>query len=473
MKPSEFAQLIKSKYPQYQNVSDENLVGLVTSKYPQYKSQIDSPSIVEKVGSGVGKFIGDVTGLSGIRKGIDDATNLEKASEDITKSALDSNKIIEEARKLPIGDPNRKILLQVAGSTASLASQQAEASLKSSIKESQVAASAGKLALTTATAGTPGVASLVSKPGVALAARATESGITGAVFQALSNIEKDVPIKKGVGTATAIAASIPIVGKVLSGAKNLIGKTGQKIQTTVIRPLDTDVKDGFKIDNIKKYDLGGSLGQTYQKTQSKLNELTKQLNERVKRSDVTVDLNEVYEKTVNSLSGSKSSNFGNISSGKRVLENLANEIEEVSSNGLVDLAESQAIKQAAGKKGAWVFGSADPDATAVEQVYTAFYRELKNEIEQKAPGGVAEINRQISELIPIMRAVIRRIPVAERNNLISLTDLIGLGFSSIDPSAVAVLAINKLSKSGRVGNLLSKIASQPAKTSIGKRVFGN
>lgn len=41
MTKPEFAQTIKQKYPQYQNVSDEELVQLVVSKYPEYQSQIE------------------------------------------------------------------------------------------------------------------------------------------------------------------------------------------------------------------------------------------------------------------------------------------------------------------------------------------------------------------------------------------------------------------------------------------------
>ena len=208
-----------------------------------------------------------------------------------------------------------------------------------------------------------------------------------------------------------------------------------------------------------------------------MNDLTKQLQSKIIRSKEVVDLNQVYKRTVNNLTGGKARNFGNIGSIKRVSDNLASEIEEVSTNGLVDVAEAQLVKQGAGTKGAWVYGSADPDASAVEKVYTAFYRELRKEIEQKASPGIREVNQQLSELIPIMNSVIRRIPVAERNNAFSLTDVLSLGFGALNPSAFALAAVNKLSKSGRVGAFLAEKGERLAKrkipkTRIGERIFG-
>lgn len=39
--PSQFAQKVKSKYPQYQNIKDDELVSKMIEKYPSYKDQID------------------------------------------------------------------------------------------------------------------------------------------------------------------------------------------------------------------------------------------------------------------------------------------------------------------------------------------------------------------------------------------------------------------------------------------------
>jgi len=342
----------------------------------------------------------------------------------------------------------------------------------------QTAGAVGKLGLTVGTLGTGAVATKLGLTGgKALAARVAEGGIIGGAFTALDNLSKKEKITKNLATGVAIGGAIPLAGaavqKVIGGTSK---KLGENIQKSLIKPTKTDISDGFRVENIKKYNLGGSLSQTLEKTNSKLNDLTKQLYSKLgSRKDTVIDLNEAASETANRLLKDKSKYFGNVNSVKNVLGKLSSEIEETSGNGLVDLMEAQAIKKAAGVKGAWVFGHADPDAEAIEMVYTKFYQVLREEIEKKAPEGVREINKQIGELIPISHALIRRIPVAERNNAISLTDLISLGFSAVDPKAWGIVGINRLTKSGNFANLLTRIGDvknlQP-KGAIGQRIFG-
>ena len=52
--------------------------------------------------------------------------------------------------------------------------------------------------------------------------------------------------------------------------------------------------------------------------------------------------------------------------------------------------------------------------------------------------------------------MLKRIPVAERNNLLSLTDSIGLYASVFDPRALALIGAKKLSASGSFANMLLK-----------------
>lgn len=61
----------------------------------------------------------------------------------------------------------------------------------------------------------------------------------------------------------------------------------------------------------------------------------------------------------------------------------------------------------------------------------------------------------MSEIIPIQNAVLERIPVAAKNNPISLTDVISLtGALAGKPQALALTGVNLLSKSAKFGNLL-------------------
>jgi hypothetical protein len=273
-------------------------------------------------------------------------------------------------------------------------------------------------------------------------------------------------------TAAIVAGLFPVVGKIaMAGFK----KTGERIMQSSIKPTMKDFEDGFKISNIARYNVGGTLQEIETKTHVQLNKLTQQLNKSLKNSNTAINLNDVYDSVFSNLIRNKSKNFGEAQATKRVLDNLKIEIEEVAGkNGLVDLVEATNIKRGAGTKGAWSFGRVEPDSNATEKIYNIFYNKLKIAIEKAEPtNSVKMINKQISELIPISNAVIRRIPVDQRNNILGLTDSIGLFSAVFDPKALALIGGKKLLSSSRFGSYLANIA-QKAKTgnSVNRRILG-
>lgn len=308
------------------------------------------------------------------------------------------------------------------------------------------------------------------------------------------------------GTKAAIGGAVGgIASGAIAGVGNLLGKMGEKIQTSVIKPTATDIADGFSVENVNKYGLGGTLNQTYSKTQDKLSELTNQLNEKLTNADTSVDIQGVYQQTLADLTSQKGSlkSFGFNTKLASALDQLKAEVDniipEASSanapidlrnlrNGAIDLAsknfqndvptsvsvpEAQLIKQASGKLGAWSFGKTDPESSAVETVYNTFYRNMKIAIEKASPDGVREINKQIGDLIPIQNALIRRMPVAERNAALSLTDIISMTAGTIHPSSFGLSVLNRFMKSGAAGNALSNYVSSAVRKvapSIGEAI---
>lgn len=295
-------------------------------------------------------------------------------------------------------------------------------------------------------------------------------------------------------TAAIIGAAFPVVGSAYKAVKSsTLGNVGKKIQTAVIRPQAVDIKDGFQIENVNKYDLGGSVSDTLLKSQQKLNKLSSKLRTTLKGTDAGVDMVQAYKDTVQSLANNKTRLFGNIKKTMSILTDLREEL-DLSLKGYatqggeqalpeyagqlasglnnVDLWTATQIKRGAGTKGAWVYGSGDPDASAIQKVYNTFYSKLKTAIEKAAPKEVADINKQISEIIPISHAALRRLPIEQRNNLLSLSDNMGLFSAIFDPKALALIGANKLAKSGKVGEFLVKLAEKEAKTPIGKRIMG-
>jgi len=263
--------------------------------------------------------------------------------------------------------------------------------------------------------------------------------------------------------AAMIGAAFPLAGKAWQKGKQYLGKgmqmTGKKIMSSVMRPYIADVKDGFKMDYVFKHDLGGTLSETLYKTSKKLNYMGAKLSNTLKSSDEMIDLNAVYKSTKTRLVGKdvKAKRFGEIGSINNVLKQLKDEIKKsIGKSGKANLVDANFVKKGAGAKGAWVYGMADKDARATAKVYTTFYQELRKAIETSGPKNIQAINKTISELIPIQNAILRRIPVAERNNLLSLTDTLGLFATIFDPKALAATGVNSLLKSAKVGNWLYK-----------------
>jgi len=264
-------------------------------------------------------------------------------------------------------------------------------------------------------------------------------------------------------TAALVAGLFPIAGGLLFNGVKALKPLGEKIQMSVIRPTINDVKNGFKIQNVNKYNLGGSLGETLTKSSITMNNLGKKMATLTKNSNESVNLNNTYKQVSDALlKTSKAKQFGDIGATQRVLNNLKKEIEAVGGkNGLVNLYDATAVKRGAATKGAWAYGRFDPDSSATELIYDTFYNKLKTQLENTKYGPeIKAINKQLSEIIPVHTAALRRLPVEQRNNALSLTDSMGLYATLLDPKAMALVGANKLMKSGTFGKFLVDVGTR-------------
>ncbi len=283
-------------------------------------------------------------------------------------------------------------------------------------------------------------------------------GASMAQNSSAGDVAKQTAIGGALGGATAGA---------VAGLGHLIGATGDKIMTSVIKPSKNDIADGFSLQTLKDYNLGGSLNTTMDKTQAALGDLSKQLNDKLAGSTATINLNDPLNQTIQELTdSSKLKGFGANGKILTALDNLKNEVGMVNGEGGISIPDAQTVKQAAGSFGAWQYGKVDPESKAQEIVYNTFYSKLKTAIEDNSPAGVQAINKELGRLIPIQNAVLRRLPVAERSGLISLNDMIGLVGSTAHPAALGPTILNMVSKSGAAGSLLSKLGPAAARLAI-------
>lgn len=274
---------------------------------------------------------------------------------------------------------------------------------------------------------------------------------------------------KDAKTAGIISGAIPWAGAAFQALKPV--KLGEKIQTVVIKPTATDLKNGFKIENLNKYNLGGNLEQSAAKTQAAIEQRASQLRQILAPGSAKVNLNETYQAVAKAVEATKFKNAGSNLAVKRELDNFLQEIQQLSPSGTVDIANAQLAKRAFGANGAWEYNVPRADANAIETIYTSAYNVLKKQIEVAAGQSgskVAALNKELSEIIPIEHALIRRLPVSARNAPLSLTDLVSIiGGNKL---GLPLFVLNRALKSGKVG---AALAGTPAtRGTVGTLISG-
>jgi hypothetical protein len=305
---------------------------------------------------------------------------------------------------------------------------------------------------------------------------ATKVGTEGLVGGGTVALQRGDITDDDVKTAAIISSMFPIAGSLIKPFGKGVQKAGEKIQTTVLKPSKVDMENGFKIANVNKYGLGGSLNKTIGTAEATMNRLSQQLSNTLAKSDTKLKVSDLFEDTRKALQTQTLKQFGDNSSLDSALNKLMQELQIVAPDGSISIPSANEIKRAAGKKGSWVFGMTDPDSKASEIVYNTFYNKIKTAIEKAAPE-VKGINKQLSEIIPIQNAAIRRLPVEMRNQSIGLLDTIGLVGSVFDPKALGIIGANRLAKSGTFGDILvqagRKLQNPEESNVLMQRFFGS
>ena len=269
-----------------------------------------------------------------------------------------------------------------------------------------------------------------------------------------------------IGGAGAVAGkavkSVLQPGGVIQKIGRTVRKAGEGIQGIVIKPVKKDFDAGFKIENVSKYDLGGNLGDSFEKVHNILKEKKSELDEIVKKISPSkrykFDIKTYIDELENKYS---KGGIGQLGQGRQKMTELENMKKDLAfslgddwERRLLGFDDILAIKRQAGLNSAFRHDPLKPQATPDEQVWTDFYMTLKNRLEKEAPKEFAEVNKVMSEIIPIEQAIVRRIPIAERSNVLNIGDLMSLVGATYNPAALSVGIANRLLKSGSVANIL-------------------
>lgn len=306
------------------------------------------------------------------------------------------------------------------------------------------------------------IASIPFTGGLSAAGLIGTSAGLGAAQSAGGAMQQNAPAsevgKQGLIGGAISAATAGILGLVTKA----LGSLAAKSVTLAVRPTTADFADGynsqFAIDN----GLTGNAQQIADKTRTFIGGLISKLQGVLGNSDKGIDLAPIFDTTNASLKSQSGleSNFLQNTNIQSALEKLQNEVLQVNPTGQLSLPGAQTVKQMTGMFGEWLNGAPDPEANAMSTVANTFYHNLKVAIEKAFPEGeIANINEQIQNAIPIMRAAIRRIPVAARAQALSLSDMLSfLGFSATGGASAAIPAIQHGMSSGLVSSIAPKVA---------------
>jgi hypothetical protein len=287
--------------------------------------------------------------------------------------------------------------------------------------------------------------------------------------QSLGNIAAETAIGGGIGAVTGAGLGIAGVGaKALATplstvTQNLIpglDKIAGKIEKIVLKPREKDYLAGFKEENVLKYDLGGSVRDTIKKATEKLTQLRNQARTIRGASNKVINLSDIVKETADQLKKDVGQNVGLNQDINKALEYWVKELEIRTDTGKLDIPGAQELKEAIGTFGNWQYGTNTPESSAKEVVSNVLYSKIKNSIEKNTPQGLKDINKQMSDIIPIKNAAVKRLPVEERNAIAPISDIIAASAALQNPAGWGLVLLNQLQKSGRFAQKLYQTSTK-------------
>lgn len=245
----------------------------------------------------------------------------------------------------------------------------------------------------------------------------------------------------------------------------------EKIQKTVLRARAKDFDSGFDIANIEKHGLQGSPDEVLAKADAKIQEKAAELKRLISEGadegfEVDIDriLNDVQANIGKKQGADLAANAGPIFDEFRRWADEQKRLGGPGREGL-DLWNAQEFKQLMGRHGSWEkfnaargVGNTLPDmhrSRAAQEVYLA----VKDAIETAAPEGVKEVNKALSELIPVRNTAKYRKIVSDRNNPIRLSDYMSTLGAIANPGAgLAMAGAGRFTTSGFGAKTLYRLA---------------
>lgn len=236
-------------------------------------------------------------------------------------------------------------------------------------------------------------------------------------------------------------------------------KLGERISKASLKFTKSDIDAGADVRTGAIYDVQrSSLGDTLDETQKRIAGYNNIVKEVVQKSGdpMVIDLQNAL-KNVRSKFTAEGSSL-NIPK----YEQLLGEI-EASFNRFIPDWQQRRLSVSEGLKTRREFGKQavfhhDPlnrgDNALKEELYNALYMEMKKELDTNLPPQFKGANEALSKLIPYQNAILRRLPIEERQNIMGITDNMTTIAGLFDPKALALGAVNRALRNPGLGRFL-------------------
>ena len=229
------------------------------------------------------------------------------------------------------------------------------------------------------------------------------------------------------------SAALGMGGKVLSGIEgNSLKDAAARVQGTKVKINSPEYKKGAENEMYTKHEVFGGAKNVREQWQDKIEKTSAQVKERIQNQpDVPENYTSIDDifNAADAAAVKYGKNRTDIIAEKKAIAELRAHYEEAYPEGTMSLLDAQAEKQAAGHKGDWytIAGEVktDPALSSTGKAYNAVYDALKSTVENKGAPGIRELNKQLSEFIPMERAARKQVLVNSRKNLIPLDTFIG------------------------------------------------
>jgi hypothetical protein len=437
MNPQEFAQKIKAKYPQYNDVDDATLAQKVIEKYPQYKASVtmaEAPkkSILEKTTGVVnaifpGKRLGEAVGNS-----IDAIRGL--ASGDMERFGSSA-------------DANARLVAPVAGDVASIGLNLATAG---------GAGTAGKF-----------VPQLLKSIGLG-------AGISGA--EAVAEGGSIGEVGKSATIGGVVGGGIPVVGKGLSGIARQFSELPERFVNSAIGRSKAQIIDELKsnkdslakyvIENKKPLSANRMLEESAKAVEDLGEKISANLSNSIRKDGVKVTLGRDNILDAVAVTPDAEGALLGRNDVRAIIERLAPQSKKLLQRNSLNLEEANRLRQLLDRTlGDRAFLGAQ--LSSDKAVLKSFANTLREEVKKKAPQGTREMFGELSNEIGLRNNLLEKVAMGERNQIFSLSDIISGLAGSVGgiPGAVATVAVKRAAEStpvkigsAKIINALSKAA---------------